>query len=136
MKLTKPLLRQFRTVLERHLQAAAEELGVSISLGNARYSAAQATFKFDINTIGEDGEVFDKYAEDFKTYAKLFDLEPEHLGKEFYANRDRYVITGLNMRAKKFPVLAKSLNSGKTYKFAADIVKFRIMQQAAARSQS
>jgi hypothetical protein len=82
-----------------------------------------AMFQFIVRVEDADGNVLGAKAQEFKDGARLVGLDPSDLGKEFVSRGSRYRITGLNLRARKYPVLAENLSNGKTYKFAESVVK-------------
>lgn len=87
-------------------------------------------FQFIIRVEGEDGEVLDTKAQEFQNGARLVGLDPNDLGREFVIRGSRYKITGLNLRARKYPVLGERLSDGKTYKFGASTVQRGFPTQA------
>ncbi len=121
--------------LRVHLQVALDNLNkliqdgqfkdlpkVNITVGGASYSESNATFKVEVALVGTDGEVKSKTAEDFKTFAVLFGLDPDVLGKTFKNGGHTFKICGLKGRSVKYPVLAER-EDGKKFKFGADFIK-------------
>ncbi len=99
-----------------------QKFGVAVSFGNCSYDSNSATFKLVLNNISEDGEVFDKAANAFKTQAKFYDLDPDDLGKEFvdkYQNNEVFRIVGLKPRAHKYPVILERVRDKKRFKYPA-----------------
>lgn len=79
-------------------------------------------FQMLVRVEDADGKVLDSKAQEFKAAASLVGLKADDLGKTFIIRGTSYEVEGLNLRARKFPVLAKSMQNGKTYKFQADTV--------------
>lgn len=119
--------REALRLLRPQLQAAVKEIeaktGLKLEFTRGTYGDTFGTFKLEISTVAKDGTVFSREADDFKQYATLYGLEADDLGKEFIAGGGRkFKISGLAMKSRKRPVLAKDVN-GKTFKFDARTVK-------------
>lgn len=69
------------------------------------------------------GVVLDPSIESFKINAWRYGLKPENLNQEFKVGVTKYTVYGLKTSNHKFPILAKSLNDGKIYKFPQNTVK-------------
>ena len=121
-EIDRPFLDKARTHIDKALAAVGKELGVNIKTGNCRYSSSTFTFKLEGIDLGEDGKAVSKGASDFVMLATSFGLKPEDLGKEFVSRGETFKITGLNLKAKKYPIQAEMLSNGKNYKFPADTV--------------
>ena len=101
---------------------------VNIYMGNGTYDPPNAaTFKVEVRSVNEDGTVYSEEAEAFKTMAHLYGLKSEWLGAKFMAAGIEYTISGLAKRSRKFPILAKRVKDGKTFKFTEDVVKRLVM---------
>ena len=103
-----------------------QRFNVKIALkGGGRYDPSEhgsATFKIEATPV-VNGEAKDRETLNFERYAQSYGLLPTDLGREFLAfDGNRYKITGLNTRARKNPIVAKSVKSGKTYVFPAHSV--------------
>jgi len=88
-------------------------------------------FKMLVRVEDADGKALDSKAQEFKASANLIGLKSEDLGKTFHIRGTSYEIEGLNLRASKYPVLAKNKKNGKTYCFPAGAVARSIAQGAA-----
>lgn len=107
------------------LKPVAEKYGIDISKGRGTFSNTNFTMKIEMSVVGDDGNAVTKEVRDYQSYAHLYDLSPEWLGKTFMNNGREFKICGLSMKAKKYPVLAEC--DGDTYKFtpAAVIAKMK-----------
>lgn len=121
MSFDKARLRQLRPQIEAALQDLAEKEQLSISLGSARFTSDNVTFKLELSTVNNDGTVNTKEGEDFKFYASRYGLKPEALGATFRHAGDVYTIKGCKPRSHKYPILGVNSN-GKTYKFHSSTV--------------
>lgn len=116
--LDRTAVRRINDDIQSALDAVAKRYGVQIKVGNSRFSNTNCTTKIDISTVNEGGTVMTKEATDFNRFATSFGITKK-LGDTFDFRYDRYEITGLKPRSSKYPVLAKSLSNGKTFKFPA-----------------
>lgn len=119
--LDRAAVRRINNDIELALKAVADRYGVQIKVGNSRFSNTNCTTKIDISTVNEGGTVMTKEATDFNRFAASFGITKK-LGDTFDFRYDRYEIVGLKPRSSKYPVLAKSLSSGKTFKFPANVI--------------
>lgn len=110
-------IEQFDKVTVRKLAEEAQELlkpleekyGIKIKLGGGTFTPGDFTPKITF-------KVSDADQQEFKRYASLVGLEPEDFGRTFVAGGKTYKLTGINLRARKFPIQAVNLRDGKTYK--------------------
>ncbi len=115
--------RRLGDAIEKAVAEVGRKHGVHIKRGNARYSSSNVTYKMEASLLGQNGEVKNKEAEDFKMYASHFGLEAKDLGKPFTSfNGKVFTICGLNMRARKNPIHAKNIR-WKVFVFPAEEVK-------------
>ena len=119
-------LKNMRPLIDAALAELGQELGVKFEIGNARFSRTgdNATFKLEVATIGDDGEVKSKDVENFKKNCYKWGMKPTDLGETFLTyDRKEYKIIGANPRRWKNPILCESLKNGKTFIFPGDAVK-------------
>lgn len=122
MNLDRAKVKAIHADMKEAMKAVAEKHGVLINtFGKVTYDTDMMNAKFKVTTLGENGQVRNEAEEDFKEYASVYDLKPSDLGKRFTFQGKPYTISGLNTRAKKFPIEAKGRNG--TYKFAARDVR-------------
>lgn len=101
------------------LQAVADEFGVKLDRKGGSYSSTSLITKFEFADEGADQAEFD-------ALCHVVGLTPEHFGKEFVSQGKRFVVTGINLRARKYPVTADCISDGKSYKFTADSVQRKV----------
>ena len=126
MNLDRQTVKYIREQIQQTLDTYfPERKRFKIEVGNATFTDSEVTFKVNFATIGKNGEVKDKSAEDFKRAAFAYGLKPEDLGKSFVTAGVQYTITGLKRSSRRYPILAKR-SDGKQYKFPADMVKLHL----------
>jgi hypothetical protein len=110
--------------IETALQKVGQQYGVHIQRGNGRFSPTNLTLKLEVSVLDESGEAVSREEEAFKKHATVFGLKASDLHKTFKDWKGRqYEIIGLNTRARKNPILAKDLRSGKTFVWPEEEVK-------------
>jgi len=119
--LDRTAVRRINDDIQSALDAVANRYGVQIKVGNSRFSDSNCTTKIDISTVNEGGTVMTKEATDFNRFATSFGITKK-LGDTFEFRYDTYEIVGLKPRSSKYPVLAKNLSNGKTFKFPANVI--------------
>jgi len=127
MSLDRATVKKIRELMQTALDDldVEEEIGqkIKFSVGNASFSGNSVTFKVEGATMGEDGQVNNKAADDFRRYANLWGLSPDDLGREISVNGKTMTIVGGKPRSKKYPILAENMGNGKIYKLSAWTVK-------------
>jgi hypothetical protein len=115
-----PLL---RTSMQAALAPIEAQFGIKIHVGNASFSADNAKFKVDLSTIGDGGVVNSRERSSFEALAELYDLDPKMLDQSILYGGTEYVVTGLNTRRSKYPVIARRVRDGKSFCLPGDGVK-------------
>ncbi len=115
MPFNKECLRALRPRIEEALEALGQEFNIQLSLGSATYRGSNATFKLELAEKTAGGEVQTKEMADFKAYAWMYGLKPEHLHETITYAGNEYTIVGLKQRSPKYPLLGRA-EDGKTYK--------------------
>ena len=106
----------------RDIEAAIAEVlakhGLTAGRTSTRYGENYKV-SIEANAIG----ALAPEANDWKRYASSFGLPTDALGEKFVSGGRTFCITGLNLRARRMPVLATDVATGKPYKFAAESVR-------------
>ena len=116
------------------LQAVAAKYGLSVMAGSGSFSPAAFTPKFTFSpmvavTAAPQGTVpyvtagsASSIPADFANKAALVGLQASDYGRTFTSQGKTFKITGINLKAHKFPILGTEIRTGKTFKFHADNV--------------
>jgi hypothetical protein len=132
-KIDRDALKTLRVAIDAALESVGKQYGVKLTAsGKGHFGGATGDITVDIATIAQDGTVVTKEVSDFKKYHELFNLKPEHLGAKFTQGRDTFEIAGLSMNAKRFPILAKNVRTGKMYKFPESSISSLTGKKAAS----
>lgn len=119
-------VRQYRQLMETVLKPLGEKLGVSISVGNASFTANNIRFKLEVAKVGDTGEVINKDAEAFSYNAVKYGLQPSDLNRTFRFQGTTYKIVGCRPRSWKNPILIEK--AGRVYKMNAATVVWALNQ--------
>lgn len=124
-KFDRASVRQILAECEEALRPVAEKYGLTLDRKGKTYyqDALPVMYQLLVTKMDEDGNVLSADAKAFQEQAFLYGLEPSDLGREFKSRGDTFRITGLKPRSRKYPVLAKNVKTGKTFKFPAESVK-------------
>ena len=104
---------------EDALKAVAARYGLNLKVGTRHFTGKDVRFRVELSIaeVSSTGETLTPEALAFKRSAYAFGLSPDMLGKEFKTFQGTYQITGLKVASRKYPILAKDIRTGKTYKF-------------------
>jgi hypothetical protein len=127
-------LRALFAEVEKALAPLAEKHGLKLERKHCSFRDDElpVAFKFITVKIDANGNAMDTRAKDFIKYASLYGLSEKDFLAEFTSNGDRFRITGFKPKARKYPVLAENVRTGKTYKFPVERVKAALAQAKAA----
>ena len=114
------------------LASVADKHGVVLERKHCTYSSTEipVAFKFVVPERTEDGEAIDPKETEFRKCARRFGLEPDDYGKMFRTFNGVYRVCGIKPKARKYPVLGRDINTGKSYTFPADSVKRGLATQS------
>jgi len=126
-------LRTLRADLDAALKGVADKYGINLALGTGRFDPESVTWKLTGNVV-RNASVKTKEALDFERFAASWGLEKSDLGAEFSQGRKSFVITGAKPSSHKYPILAKEIRTGKTYKFSPVLVKMYLGKKPSAPS--
>jgi hypothetical protein len=121
-QMDKAAARTIAAAMKAALAAVEADLGVTIEVGGGSYDpTGEFTPKVRVKLAGADRAAFEKYA-------PMVGLDPADFGREFSYNGKTVRISGLNLRAPRFPVILTDVKTGKTYKAPEDSVRLRLRQ--------
>ena len=116
-------LAKIRIALKEAFKAVEEEFNMTLKLGNITYE--DESFRAKLTSINntKEGKTVTPEALNFKREAYLYGLNLADLGKVIVIQGAKYIITGLNPRNIKYPILCTSIAKGVNYKFNSDTVR-------------
>lgn len=120
-------LREVRNRMEEALKKVSDDLGISFEIGKIRYSSDM--FRTQIICVVANTSDDSSVAKvQWNQYCSRYSLSPDDFGKTFkslsktQANAN-FEIVGCKPKSHKYPILAKNLSDGKTYKFPVSRVR-------------
>jgi len=121
-------------ILKDNLGDHLAEFGLSLDVKGGQFNreGTNVTLKVEVSTVTKDGTVLTKAAEDFKSMAFMYGLEPEDLGRTFKFKDQHVQIIGLLPKRRKFPIEGKNMDTGKVMLYPIDIVKRGLSKKAVA----
>ena len=115
-------LREVKEAIEHALKVIGDNYGIDIELGNITYT--NFSFRATLEALDKkDGKrlEFERHCLKFKIPASVY-------GKTFEFKDSTYQIIGINPIAKKFPLIAIDLSTGKEEVFPANTVNIFILK--------
>lgn len=109
----RPTIKHLRPVIEKALNEALTSYGISVTLGNAKFSPASMSIKVEMATVAEDGTVKNPQYEALVSLGHFYGL-PESFDINTLVGG--YKLVGLNTKSHKYPFIAEK--NGKRYKMA------------------
>ena len=117
-RFTKPVVRDLRNELEKVLNEFASKHGIVASLGNARFSADNVKWSFNLacpDAVGGD-DVDSVEAVAFLSQCHLYGMAKTDLNATVNVRGTLVKIVGLNTRRHKYPVICEQ--NGKRYVYS------------------
>lgn len=118
----KPTIKAIRLAMDNALAQVAQEYGITINTGNARFSGNEVTFKVKANTVGEGGQVNTKEAQQFELVKGLHGLDHLSVGDTVTLQGQEFTLKGFNTRARKSPIQIEDA-LGRGYKCSVSMLK-------------
>ena len=118
----KPTIKAIRMAMDQALATVANEYGITINTGNARFSGNEVTFKVKANTMSSDGTANTKEADNFELYKNSIGLGWLEVGDQIMLQGKYFTLKGYNTRARKSPIQIEDAQ-GRGYKCSVEMVK-------------
>tara|TARA_R110002020_G_scaffold8645_2_gene34354 strand:+ start:5290 stop:5724 length:435 start_codon:yes stop_codon:yes gene_type:complete len=144
MKLTqinKQALKSINADVASALKAVEEKYGISVNIKNAHYTdGTTGDAKLMYSIVSADGNTMTEEATAFKERIQYWDngnatqkLAAEDLFQKFTCQGKEFKVVGLRTRARKQPILAQEVSSGKEFIFTYEsVLRAFISQRASA----
>lgn len=122
-KFDRPACRTIADEAMDALQAVAEKHGLLLKKERGQYDTASYTFKVTFNCKTESGA-----PKNFERNAAALGMPKGCWGEvfEYSPGGTMYQLQGINLRARKYPVIAKRLTDDKMFKLEAGMVTLAI----------
>ena len=113
-RFTKDSLKSLAQDVDKALAEVAKKHGISIRVGNSRYSNLEATMKLELSTTNKSGESQDEL--DFRSLAPRFGYEADWFGKTIHLSGTAFKVSGLNMKSPKNRINLVRVKDGRGFK--------------------
>ena len=98
-----------------------KEMGFTMTLKNCKYNDNSCTFQLECVDV-VNGVVVNMEAVNWDKYATMFGMKKEWMNAEVTLNGNKYVITGINPKRRKYACVVKRVSDQKSYLFDPDAV--------------
>lgn len=113
--------KEFRKDFKTAMASLEEKYNARITLGSISFSSNSLRSKFEFVEHPENGKTIEEV--EFAKVAPRYGLTGEDYGRLFVSNGETYILTGLNPRAPKYPIIGTMLrNASKRYKFTRKVL--------------
>lgn len=116
-----------RKALEISLEVIGEAHGVAFDIGKMTYSHSGFRCPLEAFEVSDTGVSADQVK--FEQAAHFFDLSPSDYGRVFWMGRDQWKLVGIELKNRKYPIIAEKVGSGKTYKLESRHVQIAIARE-------
>ena len=116
-------MQEARPRIEAALAALGAEYGVVFTVGRGSYdlSGSHGHFKLEVGTVGATGTVMSDEARTFRTFAPMWGMKPEDLGRTVVIGARRFKVVGARGRSSKNDVILER-EDGKKYVYPHEMV--------------
>ena len=118
---SKTNLNSVRRDIDIALASVEKEYGITLKLGNIRFSGTSFTTKVSADVKPTNGKSLGETK--FNANCVLYGLKKSDFGKTFTEGRKTYTITGINTRSKRYPIECQCLTNGKGIRFTASLIR-------------
>jgi hypothetical protein len=109
--------------IQSKIRAAIVEIekqeNVKIDFGTISYNVAKYTTQMSVVTLDKS----EKVDSVFKAVCKRLGFTQNIIGMQFHGTNGVYEITDIKTKNRKYPIIAKSLSTGKSFKFSSEHIK-------------
>lgn len=128
-------LEQLDSDILKALQPVFDKHGVMLTSMPGRFNSTEYNLKLNIIVTdpsikpGESGREIE-LRKSVEKYGRLFNVSASDIGKVFDQGGARFTFVGINMKAKKYPIVGKNKDNGKLYKFDETVLsKIRVVKK-------
>jgi hypothetical protein len=111
-EITRDTCQGLREDITTALRDLAQKYGVQVTVGSARFTPANVTFKVELALLRKDASgkanVMTKEATDFQRYALRWHMSPDDLFRKFTYDGFQYTLVGARPRKKQCPIIGAS----------------------------
>ena len=119
----KPTIKAIRQAMDQALAQVANQYGITINTGNARFTGNEVTFKVKANTVdGATGNAITKEAQTFELVKHQEGIGHLSVGDTVILQGKEFTLKGFNTRARKSPIQIEDAQ-GRGFKCSVQMLK-------------
>jgi hypothetical protein len=116
-------LKAIRVAMDNALAQVAQQYGITINTGNARFSGNEVTFKVKANTVDSaTGTAITKEARMFELVKQQEGIGHLSVGDTITLQGKDFILKGYNSRARKSPIQIEDMQ-GRGFKCSVNMLK-------------
>lgn len=124
-EMTRANVKILREEMDQALAEVGKHYGVKFQTGSIRFYDKDFHVKVECHILNTAG-LSEAKKEDFELYCRAVGLKPEHFNQTFTSQNEVYRITGINLRAKKYPINAVRVRDDREFKFPAHTIQRKL----------
>lgn len=117
--ITESKIKSIQAKIKAAVALIEKEENVKIEFGTISYNVAKYAVGMSVSTLDKN----EKVDTVFKTICKRLGFTQNIVGMQFSGTNGIYEITDIKTKNRKYPVIAKSISNGVSYKFSVDHIK-------------
>ncbi len=117
--ITDSKIKSIQKKIKEAIAQIEKDENVKIEFGTISYNPAKYTTTMSVVTT-EKNERVDRI---FESVCKRLGFTQNIIGMQFYGTNGVYEITDIKTKNRKYPIIAKSLSSGDSFKFSSEHIK-------------
>lgn len=115
--MTRSSARELVSEIRQAVQAVADAHGMGLSYPRGRFGPTTLKVTLELSLPDQGGAVQTTERANYKLLAEHYGMKQEWLDQTFQSQGRTFAVSGLNVRARKLPVLCKDTHTDKMYKF-------------------
>lgn len=112
-------IKSIQRKLKDAISKIEKEENVKIEFGTISYNVAKYTTQMSVVTLDKN----DKVNDILKAVCKRLGFTQNIIGMQFHGTNGIYEITDIKTKNRKYPIIAKSISNGNSYKFSSEHIK-------------
>ena len=118
---------RFKEAVQEKLEAIGDEFGISMKVDKVKMNGRMSMNMALTACVGSEVKLEDTPSgRMFTAYCGYHDIPEDALGKTVRLGKDLYRIIGWNPSARKYPIEAEQIRSGKVYRLAPYHIKGQV----------
>jgi hypothetical protein len=112
-------IKRIQAKLKSFISELEKEENIKIDFNSIRYNSAYYTTSMKVTTLEKN----EKVSNVFEGICKNLGFTQNIIGMQFHGTNGVYEIVDIKTKNRKYPIIAKSLSTGVSYKYATEHIK-------------